>query len=255
MTTVAPTPSRPRPVSRQIEVVAVHDLSPSMRRVTFTGPELDGFDPGDAITVKLIFPNADPGARPHGRPFTLRQVRGEQAEIDVDFVLHDHGGVACNWVRQAAPGQRLGMFGPRGSERVPGTPIRVVLGGDVTALPAVAVILSRLVAGSVADVLLQVPTAADVQPLPSAAQTRVRWLVPDDADAQPLVRAVRELQTDETDRWWFAAEMHAAVQIRHHLAQERGVPRECMRVVPYWKRGVDEDVFHDERHGIMDNRA
>ena len=90
-------------------------LSPSFLRVTFTGPDLDGFGLGGADQrFKLLI--AQPGrpfdellaitgpdwypawcampdeARPHMRTYTVRAFRpagpGAQAELDVDVVLH-----------------------------------------------------------------------------------------------------------------------------------------------------------------------
>ena len=247
------TAPRPRPVPRTVEVVAVSDVSPSYRRVRFVAPELIQADVGAAITIKLLFPNAEPGARPHGRPFTLCGFDALTGEFDVDFVLHDHAGVAVAWARQARPGATLQMFGPRGAgDATPEDARHVVLVGDATALPAIGVIASRLAPYVKADVLVEVPSLADVRPLSSPAALDVEWLVAEPGDPRPLARAVRKLPVDDVDRWWVAAELGVVREVRAHLLEERGVPAARGRATPYWKAGVDEDVFHDERHAEMD---
>src|SRR5262245_37839265 len=111
------------------EVRRVQVLSPSFVRVTFTGAELDRFaDNGYDTRVKLILPLPGRGVddMPDGpswwtdwralpeerrnpiRTYTVRAVRQELREVDVDMVLHvdqhGHGGPASTWAADAAPG-------------------------------------------------------------------------------------------------------------------------------------------------------
>ncbi|MEO7232718.1 MAG: siderophore-interacting protein, partial [Polaromonas sp.] len=101
----APTPEtapRKRRPPRRVEVSRVQILSPSMRRITLTGAELQGFEVIDpASYMKLIFP--EPGQTEPTRPlpdgpratsmrtYTPLAVRPEASEVDVDFVLHGEG--------------------------------------------------------------------------------------------------------------------------------------------------------------------
>ncbi len=253
MTDSAPTAPRPRPVPKTLEVVGVRDVSPNYRRVRFVCAELLNAQDLEAMTIKLLFPAAEQGARPFGRPFTLCNFDPLTGEFDVDFVLHDHAGVAVAWARQAQPGATLGMFGPRGTgEVVPDEARRVVLAGDATALPAIAMIASRLAPYVRADVIVEVPSLADVRQISSAAALDVEWLVADGADPRPLARSIRKLPVENIDLWWVAAELGVAREVRAHLTEERGVAADRMRVSPYWKSGMDEDQFHDERHAEMD---
>ena len=51
-----------------------------------------------------------PGSpRPIYRDYTVRFLRPERRELDIDFALHGHGPGAT-WAEHAAPGQRLGIL-------------------------------------------------------------------------------------------------------------------------------------------------
>lgn len=50
--------------------------------------------------------------RPPMRTFTLRELRRDTCEMDVDFVLHGDTGPASSWAGRAEPGQRLAILAP-----------------------------------------------------------------------------------------------------------------------------------------------
>ncbi|WP_259765687.1 siderophore-interacting protein, partial [Pseudomonas protegens] len=109
------------------------DLSPSMTRLVFGGEDI-----AQARTlapdqrIKLLFPGADgtpaqlpvdgdwQAARrqlpaeqqPPMRTYTIRALRMQPAEMDVDFVLHGVNGPASAWATHARPGDRLQMVVP-----------------------------------------------------------------------------------------------------------------------------------------------
>ncbi|WP_211356067.1 siderophore-interacting protein [Lapillicoccus jejuensis] len=160
-------------------VAAVHDLTPSLRRVALEGDgdgALDDLgDPGLDTRIKLVFadgPVADvlaeageqwyaawlalpDAARPALRTYTTRRVRETAGGrvLEVDLVRHPDPGPAGAWAEAAAPGDRVLVCAP-----VRGVPPRhlgaafappadtgsVLLVGDETALPAVSRTLEDL---------------------------------------------------------------------------------------------------------------
>ncbi|WP_283134470.1 siderophore-interacting protein [Rhizohabitans arisaemae] len=218
-----------------VEVRAARRLSPSFLRVTFTGEDLDSFaDNGFDQRFKLILPLPGRGTAdfPTGpdwyarwrelppertnpiRTYTVRAVRHEPREVDVDFVVHgDDGpgphpevphhepGPALSWAVAAQPGERAAFFGPdarhEGSQgglefRPPEDAGSVLLAGDETAVPAIVSILERLPADVFGAALMEVPCAGDVLPVKAPAGVRVRWLPRDGAEhGSRLIPAVQ----------------------------------------------------------------
>src|SRR5829696_3167999 len=174
-----------------VRVARLQRLSPSFLRVTFTGADLadftsNGFD--QRIKVMLPLPGrgiddcpSDPdwyGAwralpadrRMPIRTYTVRGVRTEQREVDIDFVLHGATGPASAWAESAAVGDEVVLIGP--NSRFPGPtggfewhpPVDascLLIAGDETAVPAVCAIVEALPPGQDARVLLEVTTAED----------------------------------------------------------------------------------------------
>ncbi len=239
---------------RLLEVLRVENPTPALRRVTLGGPDLAGFaSAGPDDHVKVFFPapgEAAPvlptpgpngpvfpeGARPAARDYTPR--RFSDTELELDFVLHGHGP-AATWAAQAAPGQHLGIGGPRGSFVPPQGLDWVLLLGDETALPAIARRLREQPATTRALVLAEVADAAEQQPLPGA---EVRWLhrdgrAPGEPDA--LLAALRDLTLPAGEGYaWVAAEAAVAKALRAALLEEHGVARDRVKAAGYWKRGV-----------------
>lgn len=119
---------------RELVVARVQDLSPHLRRITFTGDDLGSLqDQGPADHVKLFFPDPQTGeltlpqVGPDGlrastsgtvisRDYTPRQLRHspEGSELDIDFVLHGDSGPASYWAARAQEGDTLNA-GARGA--------------------------------------------------------------------------------------------------------------------------------------------
>jgi len=247
---------------RTLDVLRVERLTPHMQRVTLGGAELRGFHSAAADDhVKLFFPNRDgelvlpmlgangvefPAGREPSpmRDYTPRRHDAARGELVVDFVLHGDGP-ACRWAAQAAPGQRLGAGGPRGSFLVAGDFDRYVLVGDETALPAIGRWLEEMPAGTRAAALIEIPDAADRQALTTGADAEIVWLERNGApaaDSGLLEHALRELPPIDGDSyWWIAAASRRARAMRQWLEQ-RGVAKDWIKATGYWKADADDDA-------------
>lgn len=222
MTTEQATATEPatadRPQSRffRARVTAITDLTPSFRRFTFGGEDLaDDGDPGFDQRIKIVFPTSDisiddmPTAddwwdrwralddaeRPPFRTYTTRAVRRAACEVDVDMVAHDVLGPASEWIARAEVGDEVLIFAPTtahtavsyGIDFVP--PARtddILLAGDETAAPAIAVILEQLPRTARGVVVLETPDPADAAYLPEHPGFVYRVAARrDDADRHP----------------------------------------------------------------------
>jgi NADPH-dependent ferric siderophore reductase len=203
---------RPFPV----QVARLKRLSPSFLRVTFTGADLDDFSTnGLDQRIKVMLPltgrgisdcpdAADwygawralpPERRMPIRTYTIRALRPELHEIDVDFVLHGATGPASAWAEQAGVGDEVVLIGPNarfpgptgGFEWHPPTDASCLLiAGDETAVPAICSIVESLPAGQRARVLLEVPTAEDALNVAAPAGVELTWLPRRPADGSAV---------------------------------------------------------------------
>jgi NADPH-dependent ferric siderophore reductase len=257
MNSITRTPIRVRHQTklRLAEVVRVEQPSPRMRRIVFGGASLEGFTSAGADDhVKLFFPAPGdtlpqrPGdiagatERPPSvmRDFTPRRFDAAARELTIEFVLHGDGP-ATSWAAQAAPGDTLGIGGPRGSFLVPDDFDAYLLMGDETALPAIGRRLEELRPGVTAIVLIEVAAGYEERHLPTAANAAVTFLHRNGAapgTTTLLQDALHSLAMPDGDvHAWIAAEIDTARTLRTHLVQARGVPRGHVRAAGYWRIG------------------
>ncbi|MES2415300.1 MAG: siderophore-interacting protein [Pseudomonadota bacterium] len=257
-TSTTPAPRKRRP-PRRVEVTNVQTLSPAMRRITFKGEELEGFEPeAPASYIKLIFP--EPGQSEPERPlpdaprpksmrtYTPLAVRPDVSEVDVDFVLHGEGP-ASTWAAQAAVGQVLFLMGPGPGYALDKTAAVHLLLADDSALPAVENILSELPASANVQLLVEVISADEERPLKGAAQLKAQWLARGTDHrlaGQPLEKALRALPPIAAGtRIYLACEAAAMRRIRKLLVDELGVERSTITGRGYWKLDTINHPDHD----------
>lgn len=241
-----PHPVRPR----RAEVVGVTDLTPRIRRVRLAGDDLADL-PGGGPTdhVKLFFPvdgvesvpelgprglvPPPPGAPRPYREYTVR--RRDSAAVDIDVVRHGTG-LAGRWIED--PRGALWLLGPRTSlEVVPRD--WYVLGGDETALPALARWLEALPADAAVTAVVEVADAAEQAYL--GHDPRVRWLHRDGAapgTTTLLADALASFEPPPGEGFaWMGAEAAALRPVRRRL-RDLGIPAEAVDLDGYWRRGV-----------------
>jgi NADPH-dependent ferric siderophore reductase len=256
------------PTLREVEVIRAVDITPGMRRVTLTGAQFasftsadgfarpafksSGFDddlgfyfpyPGQRVPVlpsqgaaKLIVPK-DP--RPLSRAYTVRRWDPEAGELDVDFVKHGVG-TGTTWAYRTQPGDRIHLSGPSTSKALPVDADWLLVAGDDTALPAIGRLLEELSADARAQVFIEIAEDAHRQELRELSGVDVTWLVRDGAPAGTVSLLTEAVRTAE---WWsgqafaWVAGEHTAVRdIRRHLVEDRGVPKEDIDFAGYWRR-------------------
>ncbi|MET9457138.1 siderophore-interacting protein [Streptomyces canus] len=258
-----------------LQVVRTRRLGPSLVRVSFTGEDLRYFlSDGRDQSLSLFLPaegRTEPGVpvelgdgwwqawrelpddvRAVMRSYTLRSLRRDPDEIDIDFVLHEPAGPASRWAARAAAGDKVQLLGPAVTDnrairfRPPEDTDLVLLWGDETALPAVSAILESLPAGQRARVWLEVRDAGDIQDLATEADAEITWLVADGTGAQcsPMaLGALRDARLPDAERpyVWMAGESGCVKELRRHFVRECGVDRRRVTFVGYWRQGMTEE--------------
>ena len=262
---------------RHLEVREVAQITPNLVRVTLGGDELAGFVSSgfddhmkvffpDALTGEITLPNVSIGAderkgprvddaspRPLMRDYTPHHFDATANTLQIDFVLHE-AGPATAWARQAKPGQRLGIGGPRGSFIMTTDFDWHLLMGDATALPAISRRLAELPATTRAVVLLEVETPEDEIELTSAAQLSVTWVHRNPVNGKAAttladaLKALAKTGLPTGDFYaWVACESLAAKALRSQLIAENGANPKWTKAAGYWKQGsVAVHENHDD---------
>ncbi|MEX5635148.1 SIP domain-containing protein [Parafrankia sp. FMc2] len=254
---------------REAEVVRVVDLTSGVRRITLTGEQLGAFTSANGFPqpafdstgfdddIRLVFcypDQAEPvlpvqkekglelprDPRPLSRAYTVRRWNAATGELDVDIVRHGIG-VGSTWAYRTEPGERIHFHGPSASRSLPQDADWLLVAGDDTAIPAIARLLDELPDEARAQVFVEVAEDAHRLELRALPQVEVTWLVRGGAEAGTttlLVDAVRNCAWwDGRPFAWFAGERSAVRDLRRHLVEDRGVPKEDIEFTGYWRRG------------------
>lgn len=249
-----------------VSVVAVHDLAPGYRRITFEGPHLSSLvSPSPRDNIRLVLP-LDPAAEPvlppgNGkgawltdsphhivRTFTLRRARPEAARVEIDVILHA-SGPATAWARQAQPGQQVGLVGPRGSKIVHPAFDWFLMIGDETMLPSIMRSLDDVPAGVTTIAIVEVQGPENELPVASNGDAQVQWVYRGDAapgTGTALLDATRATSLPRGEGYVFGGgEAGQLAPIRRHLLDDRGIPKANMSISGHWKLGVANHDHHE----------
>ncbi|KSR69242.2 siderophore-interacting protein [Pseudomonas aeruginosa] len=245
-----------------VELKRREQLSPALTRFVFGGPEVAEMKTLAADQrIKIFFPDAsgqppslpggsewyqayrsvEPARRPPMRTYTIRTLRAEQEEVDVEFVLHGENGPASAWATHARIGDRLQLAAPNrqygddpgGYEWKPPAGVRhILLIADETALPAVAGILEELAGEAeppVVEAFLEVPGEADILDLPAIPGARLHWLPRHQAgihsrNGERMIEAARQARLPEREVAGGAAQELEDIDIDEEILWELASP-------------------------------
>ncbi|MBG6612901.1 siderophore-interacting protein [Pseudomonas aeruginosa] len=245
-----------------VELKRREQLSPALTRFVFGGPEVAEMKTLAADQrIKIFFPAASgqppnlpggsewyqayrsvaPARRPPMRTYTIRALRAEQEEVDVEFVLHGENGPASAWATHARIGDRLQLAAPNrqygdapgGYEWKPPAGVRhILLIADETALPAVAGILEELAGEAeppVVEAFLEVPGEADILDLPAIPAARLHWLPRHQGgihsrNGERMIEAARQARLPEREVAGGAAQELEDIDIDEEILWELASP-------------------------------
>ncbi|WP_431038334.1 siderophore-interacting protein [Streptomyces sp. P6-2-1] len=248
------------------EVLRGTRLTPSMHRVTVTGPQFatfpyQGYDHWFRLFLRLPHQTGfelpelsgqrwwDPyfalpeEIRPHCANYTVAGFRAETGELDIDFVVHcgpggEPEGAAAIWACSVAPGDPVALYDQGIVFDCPEDASEVHLVSDESGLPALAGILRSLPAHTRGRALIEVPLAGDRRELEAPDGIEITWVVRDDAHAVPGEAALAALRRHEsfaaTGYAFVVGESKLATEGRRHL-HRAGLPKDRITFSGYWK--------------------
>lgn len=251
-----------KPAPRILTVIRSVLLTSNMQRITFKGDDLSDFKTkSEGGYIKLLF-NENGGAdlsdlkegiRPKRRTYTIRYLRQELNELDVDFVRHHHsadgvnadsGGFASNWSQHAKVGSQISIVGPSSIKGLAKNADWFFLVGDMTALPALSAKLEMLPSSALGYAVIEINHESDKQTLVKPEGISLVWVIKSkvNSEAGGLIEAVR------AQHWksgkvalWSACEFNSMKQLRTYFRNEKAVDKDDIYISSYWKEGCTED--------------
>lgn len=248
--------SRP-PGFRKLTFLRKGTLFPGMVRYTFSGEDLGAYW-DEPLHLRMMIPPQDSEAPewpvigengatrlPDGenalavRTYTVRRVRTDGSANEIDIDVLEHGEHAFGgWARRAKNGDVIGAIGPAGG-LAPPTGHWLLLGGDLSALPALARICEAQ-ADARGVCIVAVPPGADndVRTYLNPPSGIAFHALQQDQDPLRLVDAFKSVEPPpgETVCAWFAAESAQARLVRTYLRSEAPFPLAHRYAAAYWHR-------------------
>ncbi|WP_250035011.1 siderophore-interacting protein [Paractinoplanes maris] len=228
----------PRRAALLTRVREIHDVTPHMREISLTGPDVPHLRlrPGAHVVARI--PGAEGYAR---RVYSIWRHDPRTGLLVLRVALHDAGGPGCTWARGVAVDDRIGVEPPRTKITVDeSAKFHLFIGDETGAVPLLAmraalhrssrgaaVVHGVFEASSPED---EVPDVDGVPPLPWVHRGR------SSAVASPvLLRAVQDLELPTTGgAAYIAAESDTCRLLQRHLIEQRGWSRHAIRVQQQW---------------------
>lgn len=263
---------RPAP-PRLIQVKSFTDVTPHLRRITFTADSLDTY-PADCEGAHLklfiakdapnppalpvlsdkgpVWPEDKP--RPVARTYTVRAVRPERKEIDIEFAMHDDAGPAVDFARNAKPGDYIGITNPGGPDPLLPVAKYYYMAADLTALPAVSALLEKMPAEAQGNVVIRIDHTDDQQMLNKPAGINLHWITGGTEKTAEITALFKSWPVADVTEctFWIAGEDAMVRDLRRYVRRELNGEHSQMYAIPYWRFGYDEEGYHRQRHDVMD---
>lgn len=260
------------PSPRYIYVQKSEQLSAHLQRIYFASDDFSDF-PTDqnGAHIKLFFPEEPhlkpllpyrndqgkviwpEGIKPITRTYTIRYFLEKEQLLVVDFVRHADFGIAADWAVNAQIGNVLGLAGPGGPKRFNPNANYWIFIGDLSALPMISSSLEQLPENANGQIWIEIEHQADKIQLTHPQSMQLNWIIKGQDIEIEIINALTHLDwTSNNISISLAGENSRVISLRKHFRNQYNIPKSHLYAVPYWKRGENEDVYHQERHRVMD---
>ena len=224
---------------RKILIHKICQLSPNMRRITFSGKDLLDFPPNIVGSyVKLLFSKNN-----LARPYSVRAFRPKSLQIDIDFSNHSGDqGYATKWAYNANLGDEIYISGPGYTQELNLDCNWFFFVGDMTALPSISVHLENLSSKSSGIALIEVLSTDDILDIIKPENIMLKWVVKSECNFDNLINSVSKIKWPSGNPFvWVACEHSKMVQLRNFFQTEKKIKKRNMYVSSYWKMGLNQE--------------
>ncbi len=250
---------KPRRQMHQVTATNIEQVTPRVRRITFSAATLADFTaPTPGAHIKLFFgtnpnqPIDDPKKlRSQMRTYTPRYFNPETKELAVEFELHGDG-LASTWAAQAKVGDPLTLAGPGGGMDIPDTFRNIVMLVDESAIPAAGTVLEALPSSCIPTVICEVENLQEQRSFSSTVQVTPTWLSRQEQNVGSgkllenyLPKILADVENFDDTFWWVACEANTMRRMRSQLLQHQKIDKSKLVTRGYWKLGTSNHPDHD----------
>jgi len=226
----------PGPTTWHLDVAAVQDLTPRMRRVRLTSPALSAFDYLPGQDMALAFQRDErPTVR---RRYTIRRFDRSRRLLELDFVMHGDGP-GMRWAQAAVRGDSIEAVGPRGKITLVSDAAWHLFAGDATAVPGALAMMEALPGDVPAAAFLQVDGPQERQSFEGHGRQHLNWnyTLPAGAGDPGLLATLASATLPPGAGHAYLAGEVALVTALKATLQSRRWTAEQISAKAYWNRG------------------
>ncbi|HEY9235106.1 MULTISPECIES: siderophore-interacting protein [Phenylobacterium] len=222
-----------------LTVAATAPVTPLMRRVTVKVEGKEAFEPTPGQDMVLLLP--DLTGNLGRRHYTIRRYDPASGLADIDLVIHSKTSPGARWALEAAPGDTVSAFGPRGRNVIrPGADWRLFV-GDETCIPAIFGMIEALPAGATAHAIIEVADEGEKQALATSDGVTIDWLTRAGAPAAPmsagLIERLANYQTPAGHGHIYVLGETGTIRRQRHDLLDRGFGKDQIFGEGYWRPG------------------
>ena len=233
---------------RKLKVLDKKKISNNLLRIILTGNDLKDFPENEkGGYVKLLFPKSKiNGEEFFQRPYTIRNFRKSNLELDIDFANHTgNKGLATSWAYSVKPGESIFISGPSSKPKVRENVDWLLFVGDMSALPAISTYLEDLGKNTLGKAIIEILDNSDKINLVKPKNFEIIWSINKGGviENSDLVKNVYSLEwLKGTPYVWVACEFNSMKVLRNYFQSEKKINKNEMYISSYWKSGENQET-------------
>mgnify|MGYP001377830265 FL=1 len=233
---------------RKLKVLDKKKISNNLLRIILTGNDLKDFPENEkGGYVKLLFPKSKiNGEEFFQRPYTIRNFRKSNLELDIDFANHTgNKGLATSWAYSVKSGESIIISGPSSKPKVKENVDWLLFVGDMSALPAISTYLEDLSKNTLGKAIIEILDKSDKIDLVKPKNFEIIWSINKGGviENSDLVKNVYSLEwLKGTPYVWVACEFNSMKVLRNYFQSEKKINKNEMYISSYWKSGENQET-------------